>query len=164
MLKGSNDDDTRLWWPPWRAENSWVTCLEDRRIPTLARYLDMLICDCATDTQADATFTSLRADANLLQDPSVSRHNGTADEPQTPDQRRQACLALLALVKARSDPLFQPSPLTSKQLLDNFAREDPINPSVQLSTPRAVADSYMELYHNAQHMRDMLRPACVYAL
>ena len=91
-----------------------------------------------------------------MPDPSVTKHDGTADQPQIPDQRRQACLALLALVKARSDPLFQPSPLASKQLLDNFAGEDPDNPSVRLSTPRATADRYMELYHNAQHMRAML--------
>ena len=94
----------------------------------------------------------------------MSRHDGTADQPQTPDQRRQACLALLALVRAKADPLFQPSPLASKQLLDNFAGEDPDNPSVKLSTPRAMADRYMELYHNAQHMRAMLQPEFAFAL
>ena len=47
---------------------------------------------------------------------------------------------------------------------NNFAGKDPDNPLVRLSTPRAMADRYMELYHNAQHMHAMLQPECAYAL
>ena len=91
-------------------------------------------------------------------------HDGTAEFPQTAIQRRQACPALLALVKLKIDHVFQPFPLASQQKLDSFAGVDPLNPAVLLETPRAMADRYMHLYYNAVAMRAMLKHECAHAL
>ena len=74
-----------------------------------------------------------------MQDPGVTRYMGTIAEPQTPAQNRQVCLALLALVKLKTDHVFQPSPLASPQKLENFTGADLSNTSIPLETPRAMA-------------------------
>ena len=58
--------------------------------------------------------------------------------------------------------MFQPSPLASKQKLDSYNGEDPLNPHLKLDTPRAMAD--IQLHFNAVAMRAMLQPECSYAL
>ena len=48
--------------------------------------------------------------------------------------------------------------------MGNFAGEDCLNPAVQLTTPRAMADRNRQLYKNASDMHAMLQPGRAYAL
>ena len=133
-------------------------CAEARKIPDSTRYLDVLLCDCELNSLAETTLSSIGHDPAILQDPSVTMFNGTAETPQTPMQNRHACLAILALVRQNTDHVFQPSPLASKQKLETFTGADPFNPSIPLDTPRAMEDRYQHQYHNAVAMRAMLQP------
>ena len=74
LLSWTDEDRNRVW---WRAEIAF-------------RYLDFLISDCEPNSFAETTFTAISKDATLPQDPSVTWHDGTADNPLTPEQRRCA--------------------------------------------------------------------------
>ena len=78
MLSGNNEELTRDW---WRAEHNLLTCAEYRKNPESARYLDNIRCDCKPNSLAKTTFSSLCRNPDLMQDPTVTVHNGIAAEP-----------------------------------------------------------------------------------
>ena len=107
-LSSTSEEYTRAW---FRAEKNYMTRSATQKVPDASQYMNLLICDCEPNSLAESTFQAIKRDAALLQDPSVTKHAGTQEHPQTDDQRREACLAILEIVRTRSDTVFQPSPL-----------------------------------------------------
>ena len=97
LLSGTTEDYTHIW---FEAEKAQIMRSVNQKIPDASMYLDLMICDCEPNSLAESTFEAFNADRMLLQDPAITAHDGTAAEPQTDEQKRQACLAILALVKA----------------------------------------------------------------
>ena len=142
-LAGTDQKKTGTW---FSAEGEWLTNVHDRLLPSLPRYIKILIGDTVPSSLARNTF--MRVLAELLTSPAIPALN-TDPAQVTADDRRGQLEVLLQLLESKTHKVFQPSPLTSRMELEQYVGFDP-DTQKPFTSPQAVADHMQELYNSCQ--------------